>query len=80
MFQETTLKNKIEDLFDKNRDKIFANDPKQVRDIRQESFKDFLKLDFPSTKLESWKNTDLKKILERDYSFYFTIIIRHYFC
>ena len=36
----------------------------------QKNFNDFLKLDFPSTKLEAWKNTDLKKILERDYSFY----------
>jgi len=71
MLTETTLKNKIENLFEKNKDRIFANDPQRVMDIRQESFDEFLKLDFPSTKLESWKNTDLRKILERDYSFYF---------
>ena len=71
MLTETTLKSKIEDLFTKNRDKIFANDPQQVMDIRQESFNDFLKLDFPTTKLETWKDTDLRKVLERDYSFYF---------
>jgi Fe-S cluster assembly protein SufD len=71
MLTETTLKNKITDLFDKNQDKIFSNDPPELKKIRKESFLEFQRLDFPTVKLEAWKNTDLKKILSQDFNFYF---------
>ena len=71
MLTETTLKNKVTGLFDKNQDKIFANDPPDIVRIRKEAIREFEDLDFPTVKLEAWKNTDLKKILSQDFSFYF---------
>lgn len=71
MLTETTLKDKITDLFDKNQDKIFSNDPPELNKIRKDSFKEFQRLDFPTAKLEAWKNTDLKKILSQDFQFDF---------
>ncbi len=71
MLTETTLKDKITDLFDKNQNKIFSNDPPELKKIRQDSFQEFQRLDFPTAKLEAWKNTDLRKILSQDFSFYF---------
>ena len=68
---ETTLKDKISELYGLHKEKIFSNDPPEVVDIREKSFNDFMKLDFPTTRLESWKNTDMKKILNRDYSINF---------
>ncbi len=68
---ESVLKNKISDLYTRNKEKIFSNDPPEIIDLREKSFESFLKHDFPTTKLESWKNTDLRKILDRDYSISF---------
>jgi len=68
---ETTLKDKISELYQLHKEKIFSNDPPEVTNIREKSFKDFLRLDFPTTRMESWKNTDMKKILSRDYSINF---------
>jgi Fe-S cluster assembly protein SufD len=68
---DTALKEKITGLFEKNRQKIFSNDPPEIRNIRQDSFNRFLKLDFPNTRLEKWKNTDLRKVLSREYAFNF---------
>jgi Fe-S cluster assembly protein SufD len=64
---ETTLKDKISELYNLHQNEIFSNDPPEVIDIRKKSFDDFLELDFPTTKMESWRNTDMKKILNRDY-------------
>lgn len=68
---ETVLKEKISELFVKNKIKIFNNDPDEVKALREKAFADFLRLDFPTVKWEAWKNTDLKKVLDRDYNFYF---------
>jgi Fe-S cluster assembly protein SufD len=68
---ETVLKDKISELFVKNKYKIFNNDPAEVKAIREKAFSDFLKMDFPTIKWEAWKNTDLKKVLAKEYSFYF---------
>ena len=51
MLTETTLKDKITDLFDKNQDKIFSNDPPELKKIRIESFEELQRLDFPTAKL-----------------------------
>ncbi|MCF8368761.1 MAG: Fe-S cluster assembly protein SufD [Bacteroidales bacterium] len=66
-----TLKDKISDLYEKHREKIFANDPPELKLMRENSFQSFLKQDFPNSRLEAWKNTDLKKILEIDYNIQF---------
>ena len=68
---EALLKDKISTLFNINKIQIFNNNPFEVKEMRENAFKDFMKLDFPSEKTEAWKNTDLKKVLDRDYSFYF---------
>ncbi|MBM3435006.1 MAG: Fe-S cluster assembly protein SufD, partial [Bacteroidetes bacterium] len=68
---ETVLKDKISELFVKNKYKIFNNDPAEVKAIRERAFADFLNQDFPTIKWEAWKNTDLKKVLAKEYSFYF---------
>lgn len=71
MIADTTLKQKIADLYQENKDKIFLNDPPELTQMREASFRQFLKLDFPTQKDEAWKNTDLKKILDRDYRLLF---------
>ena len=71
MLAEITLKDKISDLFEKNKSKIFRNDPSAVTKLREEAIETFKRLDFPTPKMEAWKNTDLKKILNREFSFYF---------
>ncbi|MCB0806199.1 MAG: Fe-S cluster assembly protein SufD [Bacteroidales bacterium] len=71
MITEATLKNKVTDLYKENKDRIFSNDPPEIRKLREDAFNRFLQLDFPTTRLESWKNTDLRKVLEKDYSIMF---------
>lgn len=71
MITETTLKDKISTLYQENKERIFSTDPPSVKSFRESSFKSFLHQDFPTTKLESWKNTNMKKVLERDYSISF---------
>jgi Fe-S cluster assembly protein SufD len=68
---EVLLKDKISDLYYKNKTRIFNQNPAGINQIREQSFTDFLKLDFPTEKTEAWKNTDLKKVLEQDFTFYF---------
>ena len=71
MITETTLKDKISILYQENKEKIYSNDPPFVKSVRESSFRSFLQQDFPTPKLESWKNTNMKKVLERDYSISF---------
>ncbi|MEZ5084603.1 MAG: Fe-S cluster assembly protein SufD [Bacteroidales bacterium] len=71
MITETTLKDKISLLYQENKEKIYSNDPPFVKSVRESSFRSFLQQDFPTIKLESWKNTNMKKVLERDYSISF---------
>ncbi len=47
---ETTLKDKISELYGLHKEKIFSNDPPEIIDIREKSFNDFLKPDFPTTR------------------------------
>lgn len=68
---ETTLKEKVTDYFQHNRNKIGVNDPPGLEALRDASFNSFLKQDFPTKKIEGWQNTDLKKILSRNYSISF---------
>jgi len=68
---EALLKEKISTLFNENKVQIFNNNPSEVKELREHAFVDFLKLDFPTEKTEAWKNTDLKKVLEQDFVFFF---------
>ncbi|MCB2220306.1 MAG: Fe-S cluster assembly protein SufD [Bacteroidetes bacterium] len=71
MTDTTLLKDKIIDLYKANREKITLNDPPGLAEIREKSFTDFINLDFPTPRLEAWKNTDIRKILQRDYQILF---------
>lgn len=71
MLNETTLQNTISGLFEENKSKIFGDDPDPVRKIREEAFLEFKKLGFPEKRNEAWRNTDLSKILDKEYHFYF---------
>ena len=71
MITEATLKDKVTGLYKENKGKIFSNDPPELKKLREEAFENFLQLDFPTPRLESWKNTDLRKILEKDYNILF---------
>ncbi len=71
MIADTTLKDKVTSLYEANRQKIASNDPPGLQEIREKSFADFLRLDFPTPKLEKWKNTDIRKILKKDYKIQF---------
>jgi len=68
---ETTLKEQVLELYGANRDRIVMNDPPEFTEIRDSSFESFVAQDFPSTRLEAWKNTDLKKVLSKRYSISF---------
>jgi Fe-S cluster assembly protein SufD len=58
-------------LYESNKERIASNDPPELASLRASSFRSFLRQDFPTTRLEAWKNTDLKKILSRSYSISF---------
>jgi Fe-S cluster assembly protein SufD len=68
---ETILKDQVLELYEANRERIGLNDPPELAAMRKSAFKSFKAQDFPTTKLEAWKNTDLKKILSRRYSITF---------
>ena len=68
---ETTLKDKITDYFQQNLEKIGQNDPNGLESVRLASFDSFLKQGFPTAKHELWRNTDIRKVLDQDYSISF---------
>lgn len=65
------LKDKISTLFYNNKHRISGENPARVKALREQAFADFIKLGFPDEKTEAWKNTDLKKTLEQDFTFNF---------
>ncbi len=65
---EVTLREQMLELYEARRKQIGVNDPPEVSAIRDASFKSFLAQDFPTTRHENWRNTDLKKVLSRKYS------------
>lgn len=66
-----TLKEKLIQLFDEHQEIIFKNDSPEMIQKRKQSFEAFKAAGFPTTRLEKWRNTDLSKVLEADYSYYF---------
>jgi len=61
------LKEKLINVFEENRDKIIGEKTLFISEIRQKAFEDFKKIGFPDPNSQTWKNTDLKKILSEDY-------------
>lgn len=58
-------------LFEQNREKIIKNDTKAITEVRENAFAEFKKSGFPTSKLEEWKNTDLKETYARSYNYHF---------
>lgn len=65
------LKEKLVNAFEENSDNFLSKKFSAVSKIRQYAFENFKKYGFPDTKSESWKNTDLKKIISEDYELIF---------
>ena len=56
-------------LYQTSRQILTANDTAALAGIRQKAIESFTDLGFPSTDMESWRNTDLKPSLEKEYIF-----------
>ena len=68
---EISLQNKILKLFTENKEKIFRNDPLEIMKLRKKAISEFERIGFPTTTIETWRDTDIKKVLSQDFSFYF---------
>lgn len=68
---EPTLKDKFIQLFEQHQETIFRNDSSGMIQQRKLSLESFKASGFPTKKLEKWRDTDLSKVLEADYSYYF---------
>jgi Fe-S cluster assembly protein SufD len=66
-----TPKDKFIRLFEDNRQRIFTDDTPDMASNRQKAIAQFKATGFPTTRQEKWRNTDLSKALETDYSYYF---------
>jgi Fe-S cluster assembly protein SufD len=69
--KEIISKERMIGLFEKNRDDLFRSDSPSMARIRKEAMEKFTELGFPTSKLEAWKNTDLKATLEKEYGYNF---------
>lgn len=65
--EPNVLKAHLTDLFEKSKIKAFSKDKNYISALRTEAIEQFDKLGFPSIKEESWRGTDLKKVLSKDY-------------
>jgi len=57
-------------LFEEHRKTIFSNDTSAISEAREKAFESFSQLGFPNTRMEAWRNTDLKESLEKGYDYY----------
>ena len=57
-------------LFEENRGSISFNDTPAISRIRDEAINTFGQLGFPNTRIEEWRNTDLKESLDKGYDYY----------
>lgn len=58
-------------LFEENKDQFFKNDTHKISEIRKLALEKFSKSNFPATKDEKWRDTDLSKTLSKNYKYYF---------
>jgi Fe-S cluster assembly protein SufD len=68
---EFSLKDKTINLFRENKEVIFKDNPAEMVQIREEAFRRFKQLGFPTKKMEEWRNTNLSDILSRNHYFNF---------
>lgn len=67
---EPTFKEKLIQLFDEQQDTIFRDDSHEMIRQRKLSLESFKEAGFPTKRLEKWRDTDLSKVIEADYSYY----------
>ncbi|MCD4735370.1 MAG: Fe-S cluster assembly protein SufD [Bacteroidales bacterium] len=72
LVDKSAIENKFSSIFRENRNSIIVNDSKGVSGIRDEAIKKFREIGLPGSKLESWKNTDLLKSFNEDFTCYFS--------
>jgi Fe-S cluster assembly protein SufD len=65
--QQYELKEKLCNVYEKNRSLIAAGDLPFVTELREKAFVHFGELGFPHVGLEAWKGTSLEKSLSRNY-------------
>lgn len=70
---ELPLRDKFLKQFEEQKELLFSRDTKSMAGLREEGYKVFKKIGFPHKRLENWRNTDLAKILNRDYKQEFDI-------
>jgi len=68
--KEFISKERMLDLFEKNSGDLFSTDTEFMSRIRRDAILTFRETGFPTTKLEAWKNTDLKASLEKEYEYF----------
>ncbi|MBN3034879.1 MAG: Fe-S cluster assembly protein SufD [Bacteroidales bacterium] len=68
---EQVLGRKLISLFDSHRNHISRYDPPFLQGIRNQAMESFRKAGFPTTAMETWRNTNLERVLEKDYNIIF---------
>jgi len=68
--KESITRERMMSLFEANHPLLFANDSSTLAEIRERAFLSFSKLGFPNTRMELWRNTDLKESFGRGYNYH----------
>ncbi|MBW6490749.1 MAG: Fe-S cluster assembly protein SufD [Lentimicrobium sp.] len=63
------IKDTLLKLFDDNIGSLSEKDTPEIAEMRRKAIAVFARQGFPHTKLEKWRNTDLSKVLNHDFSF-----------
>jgi len=69
--KESITRESMMGLFKANRSSLFAGDSPELSEIREKAYQSFLLLGFPDTKMESWRHTDIRESLAKEYDYYF---------
>ncbi len=70
-YNDILFKEKLVSLFNEHRRKIGFNDTGQMSALRDNAFETFEKTGFPHTKIEDWRNTNLKNVFAHNYNVLF---------
>jgi len=66
------LKDTIIQDFEQHKNTLLNDFSENIREIKQKAFENYVKLGMPHTKLESWRFTDISKVLLNTYEHYWT--------
>jgi Fe-S cluster assembly protein SufD len=68
---DISIKNKMLDLFEKNRQLLFRNNSKSMIAIKNQAISIFEKIGFPHTKMEEWRLTNMEPYLKAEFIHHF---------